>query len=118
MWNPERQEIVVEALPAISTPPLREEVVFDPRELVAEALHSAAGIEPIEETAIFGGYLLRHFGHFCHESLGRLWWLSQGDGAPGAVQAVSRRLQEEKANVYFFTPPWLDSGKDLLSSMA
>jgi hypothetical protein len=71
----------------------------------------------IETAAIFGGYLLRHFGHFCHESLSRLWWLGEGDQQNPASQAICRGLRGQGLDVYFFMPTWLDSGKDLLPYM-
>jgi hypothetical protein len=120
LWDQERQEIVVEAMPAISTPPQRQEIVIEAGELTEAALRSLAdaAVATVEEPAIYGGSLLRHFGHFCHESLGRLWWLSREDATPAPAQAARSRLQQQNANVYFFMPTWLDCGKDLLPYMA
>ena len=71
----------------------------------------------IESAAIFGGYLLGHFGHFCHESLSRLWWLGEGDQQHRASQEICRGLQDGGLDVYFFKPTWFDSCKELLPYM-
>ncbi len=116
LWNQERQDIIVEALPAISTPPLREEVVIDAGELAVEAPRTAARVETIEEPAIFGGYIWRHFGHFVHESLGRLWWLGNGEATAGAAEEVRRKVNDQGATLYFFLqsqPPWGERETDL-----
>jgi len=120
LWDQERQEIVVEAMHAISAPPQRQEVRIEAGELTEAALRALSedDIATVAEPAIFGGSLLRHFGHFCHESLGRLWWLSRDDSTPAPAQEARLRLQQQNANVYFFMPTWLDGGKDLLPYMA
>ncbi len=117
-WDTGKEQVVVEALHAITTPPRLTEVRLD-----AKALASAAGkisddTKTVEASVIFGGYLLRHFGHFMHESLGRLWWLSKSKTMNALLDGTRRRLQAEHTDVVFFMPRWLDAGKDLPSYMA
>jgi hypothetical protein len=119
-WDPQHKEVVIEALPAITTPPLRSELKLDESALTA-TLQSLGNEETMENTAIFGGYLLRHFGHFVHESLSRLWWLGKTKSdamEDDLVNGARRRLQSEEMTVVFFMPRWLDCEKDLPAYMA
>ena len=117
VWDPGQGDVMKEALPALRSLPERSELDCDVRELEAQAGRAMKQAPVIESAAIFGGYLLRHFGHFCHESLSRLWWLGTGDQQHRASQEVCRHLQDGGLDVYFFMPTWLDSGKDLLPYM-
>ncbi|AFY29234.1 glycosyltransferase family 61 protein [Cyanobium gracile] len=117
-WDPRQDRVVLDALPAISTPPGHHEVQVDAGALASASQSHADQSRVIEPTAIFGGYLLRHFGHFLHESLSRLWWLGQGKSPNSLVEGVRRRLQAEGGDVVFFMPHWLDDGKDLPAYMA
>lgn len=85
IWDPLANDLVVSALPAVVSLPARREIQLDAAELEAQAGQASAQAPTLERTAVFGGSLLRHFGHFCHESLARLWWLGQGiRAAPSA----------------------------------
>ena len=117
LWDPGQGDVVKAAMPALRSLPERGDLDCDVSELEAQAALALKQAPVIETAAIFGGYLLRHFGHFCHESLSRLWWLGQGDQQSKASQDVCRRLQDQDLDVYFFMPTWLDSGKDLLPYM-
>lgn len=117
VWDPGQGDVMKAALPALRSLPERSELDCDVRELEAQAVRALEQAPVIESAAIFGGYLLRHFGHFCHESLSRLWWLGGGDQQHQASQEACRRLQNGGLDVYFFMPTWLDSGKDLLPYM-
>lgn len=117
-WDPRQDRVVVDALPAISTPPRHDEVQLDAGVLALAIQSHGVQSKAIEPTAIFGGYLLRHFGHFLHESLSRLWWLGQGEASDSLVDGARRRLQAEGGDVVFFMPRWLDGGKDLPAYMA
>jgi hypothetical protein len=116
-WDPGQQEVVIEALLAHATPPQRPEVQLDAGAL-ASAARSLGDHDAIETTVIFGGYLVRHFGHFLHESLSRLWWLGKGKAIHPVAHEARSRLQGEGADVVFFMPRWLDGGKDLPAYMA
>lgn len=104
--------------PAITTPPRRPELQLDTGALASAVQSLGDHRKSIGRTAIFGGYLLRHFGHFLHESLCRLWWLGQGETTNPLVNDVRSRLQAKSADVVFFMPHWLDDGKDLPAYMA
>lgn len=117
IWDPLANDLVVSALPAVVSLPARREIQLDAAELEAQAGQASAQAPTLERTAVFGGSLLRHFGHFCHESLARLWWLGQGDPGSPFSQALCADLQALKPDVYFFMPTWLDDGKDLLPYM-
>jgi hypothetical protein len=117
LWDPEGKDVVEAALAGVRSVPARHELACDGRELEAQASLALKQAPVIERTAIFGGYLLRHFGHFCHESLSRLWWLGAGDPHDQESQAVCKALKTQGLDVYFFMPIWLDSGKDLLPYM-
>jgi hypothetical protein len=118
LWDVGQTRLVVEALPAIRTPPRPHEVQLDGRALAAAVQQQDGQSTTIETTTIFGGYLLRHFGHFLHESLSRLWWLGRADISDPLIDALRRRLQSEGGEVVFFMPHWLDGGKDLPPYMA
>lgn len=118
LWDPAQGRVVVDALPAITRPPQQDEVELDSRALASAVQSQGAKSAALEPTAIFGGYLLRHFGHFMHESLSRLWWLGQGETSDPLVDVVRSRLQTQKGDVVFFMPHWLDGGKDLPAYMA
>ena len=117
LWDPGQADVVKAALPALSSWPERSDLECDVSELEAQAGRAVKQAPVIETAAIFGGYLLRHFGHFCHESLSRLWWLGEGDQRQRVSQEICRRLQDGNLDVYFFMPIWLDAGKDFLPYM-
>jgi len=117
IWHPSREGLVREALPIIRTLPPSEALRWEAGEPRAEAQRWWDGAERVEAPAIFGGCLIRHFGHFIHESLARLWWLAPEEGLEGAAKEASATLRELEADVYFFMPKWLDQGKDLLPYM-
>lgn len=117
-WDVGQNRVVVDALPAIRTPPRPHEVQLDAAALASAIQSHGDQSKAIESSAIFGGYLLRHFGHFLHESLSRLWWLGQGEASNPAIDGIRRRLQLEEGDVVFFMPHWLDGGKDLPPYMA
>jgi hypothetical protein len=120
IWDPGRQDIVVEALTGVHVLPERKDAEIDQAWLL-NALETTQ-VEPKiqDEPSIFGGLLIRHFGHFFHESLSRLWWLGSVDLMSIRMQSVAASLQALQSNVWFFMPPWqngLDQGKDLLAYM-
>lgn len=117
LWDPGQGDVVKAALPGVRSLPERSDLDCDLGELEAQAALALKEAPVIETAAIFGGYLLRHFGHFCHESLSRLWWLGEGDQQSKVGQDVCRSMQDQEFDVYFFMPTWLDSGKDLLPYM-
>jgi hypothetical protein len=117
LWDPHRGDVVEVALSGLRSVPARRELECDVRELQAQAGRAQQQAPVIETAAIFGGYLLRHFGHFCHESLARLWWLGAGDQQHQISRDTCKALQDQGLDVYFFMPTWLDSGKDLLPYM-
>jgi hypothetical protein len=117
VWDPGQGDVMKAALTGLRSLPERSELDCDVRELEAQALRALGQAPVIENAAIFGGYLFRHFGHFCHESLSRLWWLGAGDQQNRASQDICRDLRDGGLDVYFFMPTWLDSGKDLLPYM-
>jgi hypothetical protein len=86
LWDPGRGDVVKAALPALRALPERRDLDCDVSELEVQAARALKQATVIETPAIFGGYLLRHFGHFCHESLSRLWWLGEGDQQSKASQ--------------------------------
>ena len=110
-------QIVSEALPILLTFPPRDGVQIDEEAFRTHAKQAWAEAEPVDAPVIFGGSLIRHFGHFIHESLSRLWWLAPIEGMEGPAQESARLLQQLQADVVFFMPPWLDQGKDLLPYM-
>jgi hypothetical protein len=117
VWDPGQGDVMKAALTGLRSLPERSELDCDVSELEAQALRALGQASVIENAAIFGGYLFRHFGHFCHESLSRLWWLGAGDQQNRASQEICRDLRDGGLDVYFFMPTWLDSGKDLLPYM-
>lgn len=117
VWDPARERLIEEALPNLQTLPPRQALQLDEKSLIPLAEQSWLEAETLEEPAVYGGYLIRHFGHFIHESLSRLWWLAPPEGMEQAAQDASRHVQELEANVVFFMPQWLDNGKDLLPYM-
>lgn len=117
IWDPGRGDVVEAALPALRSLPERCELECDVRELEAQAAEALLRAPVIDKVAIFGGYLFRHFGHFCHESLSRLWWLGTGDQQHQISLDVCMTLQSQVLDVYFFMPVWSDAGKDLLPYM-
>lgn len=117
LWEDERQDFVVEGLPILRSIPPQGGLQVDWDTLRSQAALAGDGVEILETPAIYGGYLIRHFGHFIHESLSRLWWLAQVEATEGAARDACRRLQELEADVVFFMPTWLDNGKDLLPYM-
>jgi hypothetical protein len=118
LWDPGQQDVVIEALPAIAKPPQRPELLLDAGALASATRSLDDGEETIDATVIFGGHLLRHFGHFLHESLSRLWWLGKGKAIDPEAHGARSLLQGEGAYVVFFMPRWLDDGKDLPAYMA
>jgi len=117
LWSRERQDLVSEALPAIHSLPRRDEISADAAELAALLARAEEEGDSIEEAAIFGGYLYRHFGHFCHQSLDRLWWLGRGDPQQPSIAELCAELRQQPLAVVFFMPIWADDGKDLLPYM-
>lgn len=117
IWNPQRDELVSESLPNFQTFPPTDALSFDQDAIAVEARRAWAEAEMVEAPVIFGGSLTRHFGHFLHESLSRLWWLAPLAGIDGSALEATRRLQEVEGDVVFFMPRWLDRGKDLLPYM-
>jgi hypothetical protein len=117
LWDSRSQDILGEALHAIVAPPRRSDAHVNEDDLTQQLLEVPADEGILEDTAIFGGYLIRHFGHFCHESLGRLWWLGPEANMEQSAREASARLRQSGADVYFFMPRWLDTGKDLLNYM-
>lgn len=117
IWDPVRKDLLDEALPNLHTLPPRQALQLDEEALIPLAAQSWQEAETLEEPAIYGGFLIRHFGHFIHESLSRLWWLAPGEGMERPAQDASQLLQHLDADVVFFMPEWLDNGKDLLPYM-
>jgi hypothetical protein len=117
IWDPGRQVLLDEALPNLHTLPPRLALQLDEEALIPLAAQSWNEAAMLEEPAIYGGFLIRHFGHFIHESLSRLWWLAPGEGMESSAQDASQQLQQLNADVVFFMPEWLDNGKDLLPYM-
>lgn len=95
-------DLVESALPAIRTLPQLSDLKLDSGELDAQLTHARGEAVVVEEAAIFGGYLSRHFGHFCHESLSRLWWLGKGDPQHELSREVCGALRDQQLDVYFF----------------
>ena len=118
IWDPAREIVIEEALPNLHTvPPLQALQLEKQVDLVPIARQSFQEAETIDAPAIYGGFLIRHFGHFIHESLSRLWWLAPSKGMEQAAKEASLQLQRLEADVVFFMPEWLDNGKDLLPYM-
>lgn len=117
IWDSRRQGIVESALSGLRSLPRLDQLQVDDLALKQKVTQARLQAEEVEETSIFGGYLLRHFGHFCHESLARLWWLGEGASQHLQSQEICRDLQVRALDVYFFMPQWLDQGKDLLPYM-
>lgn len=117
IWDPASETIVAEALPVLFTFPPQEALGLEEGALRAAAQQAWAEAETLEAPAIYGGSLIRHFGHFLHESLTRLWWLAPLEGLEGAARQAAERLQQVEGDVVFFMPRWLDEGKQLLPYM-
>jgi hypothetical protein len=117
LWDSRSQDILAEALHAIVAAPRRSDAHVEEDHLAQQLPEASADQSILEDTAIFGGYLIRHFGHFCHESLGRLWWLGPTDSMELPAREASAMLKQSGADVYFFMPRWLDAGKDLPNYM-
>ncbi len=117
VWDPEREEVVEDALPTVYSVPARNGLQLDAEQLLADARRACDVAQTIDAPVIYGGCLIRHFGHFIHECLSRLWWLAPTEAMDGAAKAASLRLQELDADVYFFMPKWVDEGKSLLPYM-
>jgi hypothetical protein len=117
IWDPAEQDIVAEALTGVHGLPERQDAEIDQAWLRKVLEGESEPARTLEEPCIFGGVLVRHFGHFCHEGLSRLWWLGSADSMPAPLQSAAKTLQALQSNVWFFMPPWLDQGKDLLAYM-
>jgi hypothetical protein len=117
IWDTGNEAIISETLPAVFSPRPQEVFQCDRQALHTLALRAWAEADVMESPAIYGGYLLRHFGHFLHESLSRLWWLAPTGAMASHVQEVSERLQRLEAEVVFFMPKWPAPGEDLLPYM-
>jgi hypothetical protein len=117
IWDPAREIVIEEALPNLHTLPPLQALQLEEKDLIPIAGQSWLEAETIDAPAIYGGFLIRHFGHFIHESLSRLWWLAPGEGMERRAQEASQQLQQLNADVVFFMPEWLDNGKDLLPYM-
>ena len=117
IWDYRHQDIVLEALTGVHGLPNRGDVVIDQACLRAQLRDGVAELRVDEEPVIYGGMLIRHFGHFIHESLSRLWWLGPLAAMPPHLREAAEQLQSLEARVCFFMPPWLDRGKDLLPYM-
>lgn len=117
IWDPQRQTIVDEALPALNTFPPRDGLGLDENTLRAHAREALEEAETLEAPTIFGGCLIRHFGHFLHEGFSRLWWLAPPVGLDPVAEEAALQLQQVEGDVAFFMPPWLDQGKNLLPYM-
>ena len=114
----QQEDLVESALPAIQTLPQRSDLKLDSGELDAQLTHALGEAGVVEEAAIFGGYLIRHFGHFCHESLSRLWWLGEGDPQHELSREVCRALRDQQLDVYFFmTKDLLPHMQDILAGL-
>lgn len=117
VWDPQREQLIDETLPSLFTFPPRAALHCDPAALRSAAEQAWAEADTLETPAIYGGVLIRHFGHFVHESLNRLWWLAPLEGLAGPAREAALRLQQLEGDVVFFMPPWLDQGKELLPYM-
>ena len=117
IWDPAREIVIEEALPNLHTLPPLQALQLEEKDLIPIAGPSWLEAETIDAPAIYGGFLIRHFGHFIHESLSRLWWLAPGEGMERPAQEASQQLRQLNADVVFFMPEWLDHGKDLLPYM-
>jgi len=117
IWDPAREIVIEEALPNLHTLPPLQALQLEEKDLISIAGPSWLEAETIDAPAIYGGFLIRHFGHFIHESLSRLWWLAPGEGMERPAQQASQQLRQLNADVVFFMPEWLDNGKDLLPYM-
>jgi hypothetical protein len=117
IWDSRQQGIVERALSGLRSLPRLDQLQVDAVALEQQVALARLQADEVQEPAIFGGYLLRHFGHFCHESLARLWWLGAGDPQHPQSREICRYLQAQPGDVYFFMPPWLDQGKELLPYM-
>jgi hypothetical protein len=117
IWDPAREIVIEEALPNLHTRPPLQALQLEEKDLIPIAGPSWLEAETIDAPVIYGGFLIRHFGHFIHESLSRLWWLAPGEGMERRAQEASQQLQQLNADVVFFMPEWLDNGKDLLPYM-
>jgi hypothetical protein len=117
IWDPAREIVIEEALPNLHTLPPLQALQLEEKDLIPIAGPSWLEAETIDAPVIYGGFLIRHFGHFIHESLSRLWWLAPGEGMERRAQEASQQLQQLNADVVFFMPEWLDNGKDLLPYM-
>nr|WP_254216884.1 glycosyltransferase family 61 protein [Synechococcus sp. CCY 9618] len=117
MWDPQASDIVVEALHAVRTPPRRQDADLDDNRLAAAVPEARNGGRCIEGPAIFGGNLIKHFGHFLHECLGRLWWLGDPASLPASAREPARELisglRDGNACVHFFVSRWLEPTTDL-----
>ena len=117
IWDPAREIVIEEALPNLHTLPPLQALQLEEKDLISIAGPSWLEAETIDAPVIYGGFLIRHFGHFIHESLSRLWWLAPGEGMERPAQEASQQLRQLNADVVFFMPEWLDNGKDLLPYM-
>lgn len=117
IWDPEREDIIAEALQPVFTISPRDVLKVDEASLRQEVRDSWDGAEIIETPTIYGGHLLRHFGHFIHECLSRLWWLAPAEAMEGPAKEASLQLQQIEGDVVFFMPKWIDPGKNLLPYM-
>ena len=117
IWDPAPERIVAEALPTLFTYPPQDALRWDDAGLRSAARQAGVEAETLAAPAIFGGCLIRHFGHFLHESLSRLWWLAPLAGLEGPAKEAALRLQQLEGDVVFFMPRWLDEGKTLLPYM-
>jgi hypothetical protein len=86
IWDPEREDIIAEAPQPVFTISPRDVLKVDEASLRQEARDSWDGAEIIETPTIYGGHLLRHFGHFIHEFLSRLWWLAPAEAMEGPAK--------------------------------
>lgn len=117
IWDPAPERIVAEALPTLFTYPPQDALRWDDAGLRSAARQAGVEAETLAAPAIFGGCLIRHFGHFLHESLSRLWWLAPLADLEGPAKEAALRLQQLEGDVVFFMPRWLDEGKTLLPYM-
>jgi len=118
LWDLGQEEVVIESLHAFTKPPDQSDIQLDMGALASAVMDLGNHTEGIGSTAIFGGYLFRHFGHFMHESLSRLWWLGKGTCINPLVNQTKSRLQAEAGDVVFFMPPsWGEVGKGLPTYM-
>jgi len=73
IWDSRQQGIVENALSGLRSLPRLDQLQVDLVDLEQQVAEASLQVTEVKETAIFGGYLFGHFGHFCHESLARLW---------------------------------------------